>query len=120
MLYLALFCVINIILAKYDANKIAKEIKIKHGINALIYSGLLIPVYLITKDWFLIAGLLTIRIPVFNTFLNYFRGISLTYISESTTSIVDQLTKKIVKKVGYWTYNIILIIISIILTLWQN
>ena len=120
MLYLILFILINIGLAKIDANKIANNNQIKHGINALIYIGLLIPVYFITYNWFLITGLIFLRIPIFNTALNYFRGLALTYISESTKSIVDQLTKKITKKIGYWTYNVIILTISIILSLWQN
>ena len=120
MIYFLIFVLINIGLAKIDANKIAKGLRIYHGINGLIYSALLGGVYLLTHNWMLILGLALLRIPVFNTFLNYFRGLALTYISESTTSIIDQLTRNIVKTLGYWTYNILIIITALILVLWQN
>lgn len=117
MIYLLIFILINIGLAKIDANKIKKGIKIKHGINGLIYFVLLNGLYFITYNWVLVLGLAIIRIPIFNTALNYFRGLSLTYVSESTTSIIDHLTLKIIKKIGYWTYNILIVIISLILIL---
>ncbi len=120
MIFFLIFVTINIVLAKIDAIKIAKQQKIKHGINALIYLGLLIPVFLITYNWLLIIGLLLVRIPVFNTALNYFRGLPLTYISDSTTSIIDQITNFIPKKIGYWPYSIVLFLTSLTLSLWQN
>ena len=115
MIYFLIFVLINIGLAKIDANKIAKGIRIYHGINGLIYSALLGGVYLLTHNWMLPLGLALLRIPVFNTSLNYFRGLALTYISESTTSIIDQLTRNIVKTLGYWTYNTILLTLATIL-----
>lgn len=120
MIYLLIFVLINIGLAAIDADKIKRGVRIYHGINGLIYSALLGGVYLLTNDWMLTLGLAFLRIPVFNTALNYFRGLALTYVSESTTSIIDQLTRNIVKTLGYWTYNILIIIISLILILWQN
>lgn len=117
MIWFLIFVLINIGLAVIDANKIKNNIRIYHGINGLIYSALLGGVYLLTPNWTLILGLALLRIPVFNTFLNYFRGLELTYISESTTSIIDQLTRNIVKTLGYWTYNVLIIIISLILIL---
>jgi hypothetical protein len=117
ILLFIIFTVINILLAKIDADKIKQHKPIHHGINGLIYLVLLIPVYFITYNWLNILGLLLLRIPVFNTSLNYFRGIALTYLSNSTTSIIDKITNKIPRKIGYWTYTSIILIISILLTL---
>lgn len=117
MLYFVLFVLINIGLAAIDAGKIARGIWIKHGINGLIYSLLLGGVYLLTREWTLVLGLAILRIPIFNTFLNYFRGLPLTYISNSTTSIIDQITNFIPKKVGYWTYHSTLVLLALVLSL---
>lgn len=117
MIYFLIFVLINIGLAVIDANKIAKGIRIYHGINGLIYGALLAVVYLVTGKWTLLIGLALLRIPVFNTSLNYFRGLPLTYLSSSTTSIIDQATNFIPKKIGYWAYNGLLVALSLTLIL---
>lgn len=114
---LIIFVIFNIVLAYFDANKIKQNIKIYHGINSLIYIILLLLAYLLTKDWLIVTGLAILRIPVFNTALNYFRDKKLTHISKSTTSIIDQFTNKIPEKIGYWMYHSILFLISLILIL---
>ena len=114
---LIIFVIFNIVLAYFDANKIKQNIRIYHGLNGLIYTALLILAYLLTKDWLTIIGLMILRIPVFNTALNYFRDKKLTHISKSTTSIIDQFTNKIPEKIGYWVYHSILFLISLILIL---
>lgn len=111
------FIAVNIQLAKLDASKIKQGKRIYHGINGLVYIGLLVPVYLLTHSISLVIGLCLLRIPVFNTALNYFRGLPLTYLSDSTTSIIDQITNFIPKKIGYWAYHSILLAISLILIL---
>jgi len=112
-----LFVILNIVLAYFDANKIKQNIRIYHSLNSLIYTTLLFLAYLLTKNWLAVAGLTILRIPVFNTALNYFRDKKLTHISKSTTSIVDQFTNKIPEKIGYWMYHSILFLISLILIL---
>lgn len=115
ILILLIFIGINIGLARYDAYRIKNNIRIRHAINALIYVGLILIFY----KWltiFKVFALLLIRIPVFNTSLNLFRGKPANWLSYTTTSIIDQyFTNKIIEKIGYWTYNILLILISIIL-----
>jgi len=117
ILLLITFVLINIELANIDANKIRQGKRIYHGINGLVYSGLLSLAFLITHSWTAVLGLAILRIPVFNTSLNHLRGLPLTYLSDSTTSIIDQLTNFIPKKIGYWTYTAILLVLSIILVL---
>ena len=112
-----MFVLLNIKFAHIDAKRIKQNKRIYHGINGLIYSILLILSYLITHDITCVIGYTLVRIPVFNTFLNYFRGKELTYLSDSTTSIVDKITNFIPRKIGYWTYSILIIITSLILIL---
>lgn len=111
---LVLFIGINIGFARYDAYRIKNHIRIRHAINALVYLGFMLLVY----KWLTIysaLAILLIRIPVFNTALNIFRGKPANWLSYTTTSIITQATNGIVEKIGYWTYNILLILISIIL-----
>lgn len=110
------FIGVNILLALYDAYRIKNNIRIRHGINAIIYCVIILMFW----KWLTIAkilGLLLIRIPVFNTALNVFRGLPPTFISYTTTSIIDNVMNKIVMKIGYWRYNILLIVASILLIL---
>ena len=119
ILLFVIFVITNISLAFIDANKIKQGQKIYHGINGLIYFGLLLLVYIAipSSNLLTMLGLSLLRIPVFNTSLNYFRGLPLTYLSNSTTSIIDQLTNSIPKKIGYWPYTITLLTLSLILIL---
>jgi hypothetical protein len=110
-LLLLLFIGINIGLARYDAYRIKNNIRIRHAINALVYVGFMLPFY----RWLtipLVLGLLLIRIPVFNTALNIFRGKPANWISHTTTSIIDQTMNKYVEKIGYWNYKIILLFLA--------
>jgi hypothetical protein len=104
LILLALFTCINIALAKYDAWKIANHKWIYHGINAVVYLILLIYPYILTKDWFFMIGLLSLRRIVFDTALNLFRGLRFDYISATTTSIIDRLSYKFQAKYGYIPY----------------
>lgn len=104
-------------LALYDAWRIKRHIRIRHAINALVYCGLILLFYS-WLDFYAIAGLLLLRIPVFNTSLNVFRGLPANHISYTTTSIIDKyFTNPVVKAIGYWPYNVILLLISILLVL---
>jgi len=118
-IYLAII-LLNGILALIDSEKIKKGEHIYHGINGLVYGTVIGIVYLISRDILMCIGLLLIRIPVFNTSLNYFRGISLTYLSDTTTSIIDKITNFIPKKIGYWEYFTILMVISTFLVFYNN
>jgi hypothetical protein len=118
LILLALFTCINIALAKYDAWKIEHNKWIYHGINAVVYLILLIYPYIITKDWFFMIGLLSLRRIVFDTALNLFRGLRFDYISSTTTSIIDRLSYNFQAKYGYIPYYgmfFILIMLSIFL-----
>lgn len=118
LLIVILFIAINIALAKYDSWRIARHKRIYHGINAVVYLILLIYPYIVTKDWFFVIALLSLRRIVFDTALNLFRGLRFDYISSTTTSIIDRLSYKFQAKYGYVPYYgmfFILIILSILL-----
>lgn len=114
LVLIVLFTLANIVLAKIDAVKIKKNKRIRHAINAIVYVLLILlfcKVLTVSK----IIGLLLIRIPVFNTFLNVFRGHPACHISHTTTSIIDQNTNRVIEKMGYWTYHGILYVAATIL-----
>lgn len=110
----ALFTGINIGLARYDAWRIKRNIRIRHAINAILYCLLILPFYNHLSIYNAL-GILLIRIPVFNTALNVFRGLPATYISQTTTSIIDKIMNVVVEKLGYWVYHVIVYVIAIIL-----
>jgi hypothetical protein len=110
-LILILFIGINIGLARYDAYRIKNNIRIKHAINSIVYVGLI----LLFWKWLTIIkvlGILLLRIPIFNTSLNVFRGKSATHLSKTTTSIIDQKMNKHIEKIGYWKYSIGLLVLA--------
>lgn len=111
-----LFVGINIGLAKIDAYKIKNHLRIRHAINALIYLAIM-GIFYKFLTVYKVIGILLVRIPVFNTSLNIFRGLKPDHISYTTTSIIDQYTNKIVEKVGYFNYHIFLLLLSLILIL---
>ena len=98
------FVGVNILLALYDAYRIKRNIRIRHAWNAVFYTLLIIPFYKVLTIY-KVLGILLVRIPVFNTALNVFRGLPADHISYTTTSIIDKyITNPIIKKIGYWPY----------------
>ena len=116
LLLFCLFIGINIGLAKYDAYKIKRNLRIRHAINSIIYA-VCIAIFYKWLTVYKVVGLLLVRIPVFNTTLNIFRGHPAHHISHTTTSIIDQRTNKVVMRIGYFTYHGILLILSLIFVL---
>lgn len=113
IIIISLFTGINIGLARYDAWKIKRNMRIRHAVNSILYCLLVAPFYS-HLSLFGLAGLFILRIPVFNTFLNVFRGHPATHISHTTTSIIDKTTNKVVKKTGYWVYHSVLYILAVL------
>jgi hypothetical protein len=111
---LIIYTILNILLAKIDADKIKKQLRIKHGINAMFYVALIAPTFFIS--WHYPVGLLALRRIVFDVALNLFRGLKYNYISETTTSIIDRISFNYQKQYGFFAYYIIFIIIIIICT----
>lgn len=85
-----LFVAINVWMALYHAKLISRDKVIRHSMWATLYCVIVAPSYFIS--WELpVIGLL-IRIPVFNTVLNYRRGKPLFYLGKS--SFIDRLIGK--------------------------
>lgn len=103
------FVVINIGLAYIDSVRIKQGKHIYHGVNGAIYGALTLIGYLFIHDLFVIPAMLVLRIPVFNTSLNLFRGLPYNYTSKTTTSIIDRITYGIIERVGYFNYCFILL-----------
>lgn len=90
------FIALNILLAYIDSRKIAAGIRIKHGWNGAFYAVFILIAFFVTgQQWPLIPLLLLIRKSVFDITLNLFRGLDWDYVSHSTTSIIDQLYRKV-------------------------
>ena len=110
-LLLILFVGINIGLARYDAYRIKNHLRIRHAINSIVYVG----VILLFWKWLTITkvlGILLLRIPIFNTTLNVFRGKPATHLSKTTTSIIDQKMNRHIERVGYWNYSVGLFVLA--------
>ena len=109
---LILYTVINLVLAKIDANKIRNGIHIKHGINALVYFALIAPTLFLS--WSYPIAMMALRRIVFDTSLNLFRGLPYDYISSTTTSVIDRISYDFQKECGYFAYYTIFLIIIIL------
>ena len=108
------YSLLNIMLAHRDAVKIYNNQRIKHGLNALFYVLMLVPVFAVLQDWLIIIGLLAVRRIVFDTALNLFRGLRCDYVSSTTTSILDKMSYKFQSKYGYIPYYLIFLIIVLL------
>jgi len=106
MVYLAeiiLVGPVNITMAWWHSRLIKAGRPIRHGAWAAIFS-LLVAVTIWWQwpsllSWWK-AGLFALacacgRLPVFNLALNRFRGLSWTYVSPASTSIIDRITRRL-------------------------
>jgi hypothetical protein len=115
---LAFFIFLNIVLAKFDASRIERGKRIKHGINGLIYAVVTLAAFFISKSIFLIPVILFTRLIVFNIALSEFRGFKWYYISTERKSVIDNFVYKIFGSNGrlmYQTYITLLIVLLIFL-----
>ncbi|NBU81797.1 MAG: hypothetical protein EBS55_09140 [Flavobacteriaceae bacterium] len=107
------------ILAFVDAFRINNNKFIDHYYNAMIYTVFVAIAYYWRNDWLMVGGLFLIRIPVFNTTLNFLRDLPLTYISKSPASVVDKIINPIIRLLGYWVFNVIVFVASIFMILYN-
>ena len=114
---LLIFILANILLAYVDAYLIKDGYAINHFNNALSYCALIILAYASGATLSQIIAIIIIRIPVFNTALNLFRGLPYDYVSKSPASLVDKIAEPVIYLIGYDNYNLLLILLSI--TLYQ-
>jgi hypothetical protein len=111
----------NIWMASYHAKLIAQHRPIKHGWWTAAYLGLVGLLCMLFTWWWLPVGIF-LRAVVFNPALNLFRGLAITYISKSTTSIIDKLEYRLFGKnwnlrmVWYFSLLVVFEILLIVLT----
>ena len=91
IIIILLFPFINIGLASLDAMAIKRGKRILHGVNGLVYCALLVPVWLLTHNYYLVASLLFCRLLFFNIPLNLFRELVWYYRPLKPKSIVDKI-----------------------------
>lgn len=129
ILIITLFIILNLILAKVDAKKILANKPINHTMNAWWYAVAIIIAGALSElvfhfNWIeqisLLLSLLLTRKVVFDISLSLFRKLKWDYISQTTTSKVDQFENKIFKSgtVKYLFYGALLlanIILNILL-----
>lgn len=129
ILIITIFIILNLILAKIDAKKILAQKPINHSMNAWVYMVTIVGTGALSElvfhfNWIeqisLLLSLLLTRKVVFDISLSLFRGLKWDYISQTTTSKIDQFENKIFKSgtVKYFFYGTLLlanIILNILL-----
>ena len=81
MIWLLLYIIPCVLLAKRDANKIKNGKKIKHFWNGIIHFAISIIAAFLLKDWKAVPAIWLLAKLSFDVSLNHFRGLSLDYIS---------------------------------------
>lgn len=70
----AVYLVLNVLIAKYQAYRFDHEQKrISHTLWLIYYTAACLIIWPPYKNGYLVAALLLMHLPVFNSFLNYFR-----------------------------------------------
>lgn len=92
-----LFTILNIVIADYHAHLFREHKKISHAAWAIGYTSALgIASFAVCGlSWqlaYTMAAVLVLRIPVFNTAINYFRERPLFYLG--TASLIDRIIAK--------------------------
>lgn len=68
------YVLLNIGIAKYQAHRFDKlQKRISHTLWMTYYAAACLLAWPLFKNWYLVAAVVLIHLPVFNTFLNYFR-----------------------------------------------
>jgi hypothetical protein len=112
---LIIFIIINIILAYHDSLLISENQPINHKLNAILYTLICIITTIFDLSIMTFFALLIIRIPIFNTMLNIFRGLPYNYIPKDPQSYIDKISRPVIYLLGYDNYNLSLILLSITL-----
>ena len=111
------FSAANLSLAYFDSRQIFKKRKILHGLNGLLYIGLIsVPLFIFHNYW-LIGALLFNRLLVFNISLSLFRNLDWDYISPERKAITDKIAFFFFKyngKLMYIVYAGIFIALTVI------
>jgi len=114
---IAVFALINVLLAYIDSKIIFRGGKILHGINGLVYCGLVAGVWFIFNNYWLCAALLVERLLFFNIALSLFRRLDWDYVSPERKSVIDKVAYFFFGyngKLMYFAYSCIFITLTAI------
>lgn len=109
--------ILNIALAHHDARLIKAHKPILHAWNGGTYFAYVLAAALIHQSYGLFLSLLIVRIPIFNTSLNLFRGLRYDYHNPKSGSYIDSLFDDWLDIFGYLGLNIFIILLSVLLLL---
>lgn len=117
MIWIAAYVAFCIGFAWINAGVIKEGGRIYHGLNGLLHLICWFCIWLVTKEWALLAALPFIGRLFFDSALNIMRGLPLDYVAKNPKSIIDKAEKGlfgnngIIPKVIYLIISITLIVI---------
>jgi|ADGO01.1.fsa_nt_gi hypothetical protein len=89
-----IFATFNLWMAYYHAQLFKANKRIRHGLWAALYLGV-VGVFCLLFTWWYLPIMILNRAVIFSPALNLFRGFPINYISSSTTSIIDKIELKV-------------------------
>lgn len=113
MIYLIAYGLFCVAFAKLNAVLIKANKRIYHGLNGLLHLAAAVAGWYFF-DWKIGLAILFVARLVFDTSLNLFRGLPLSYVPRAPKSIVDKVEKKIFKNEGLVPKIVYLAIILIL------
>jgi hypothetical protein len=103
---IAIFSILNVALAQWDAELIANKKVINHLSNAAVYTVLLSIVFSISTNWVLMASLCLDRLLFFNISLNLYRKLKWNYMPQFPNSKIDMISNFVFLRNGYIQYGV--------------
>jgi len=107
--------ILNIALAYHDSRLIKAHKPISHAWNGGTYFAYVLAAALLLQSYGLFLSLLIVRIPIFNTSLNLFRGLPYDYHNANSGSYIDSLFDDWLDIFGYPGLNIFILLLSVLL-----
>lgn len=114
-----IFIALNLAMAHYHSRLIKQGKRIRHGLWAAGYLAA-VGIFCLLFTWWYLPALVFLRGVVFSPALNIFRGLGISYISTSTTSVTDRLEYKVFgnswpKRMIFYTVGLIICTVVLIL-----
>lgn len=112
-----LYIAVIIVLARYNADLILHDLKVRHRWNGVIHISIWAFCYLVHHNWFLMIAYPFLGVTVFDISLNLFRGRHWDYMTKTPTSVVDKIQNWVFRMdgaVAKGTYTGIVIGINVI------
>jgi hypothetical protein len=114
MIYELIYLFVCIALAYVNYRIIIADKRVYHALNGLVHIACWITVYLITRNWVLVAILPFIARLFFDVMLNLMRGLPINYVPKNPKSIADKVEKQVFGQDGLTPKAIYLAIIIIL------